>query len=206
MKKTQMYAALGILALTALGACGGGNDAKQPAAGKKALAPTQLATGTLPNYRIINYDSIVSNYNLGIDFKEQLMRLQNNYDAEERKLGNSFQSRYNSFMQKQDKLSQERVQLPSEVDALQKEGEQLQNYYQQSQQSLQKLQLEIQKTMMENSQTIMDSLQNFLQEYVAVHGYEAIFFSESAPYYNPALDVTNEVVEGLNARYNKVKK
>lgn len=37
-------------------------------------------------------------------------------------------------------------------------------------------------------------------------GYDAILFKAATLYINPALDITNEVVEGLNARYNKVKK
>lgn len=203
MKKTILSTCVLLAALAAVTSCGGKDSGKEAVSG--APAPAAYAPGTMPNYRFINFDTICSKYNLAIDFTEQMMRLQNNYDSEEKKMGNHFQSRYNSFMQKQDALSQERVQLPSEVEALQKEGESLQSYYQQSQQSLMKLQMEIQETMQKNSKTIVDSLQNFLKSYVAARGFDAVFFSESAPYYNPALDVTDEVVEGLNARYNKVK-
>lgn len=206
MKKTVFGLGALLMVLVMLSACGNDADKKAPGAAKKSLAAASVQPGGAPNYRFINFDTICTKYNLAIDFTEQMMRLQNNYDSEEKKMGTHFQSRYNTFMKKQEALQQERVQLPSEVDALQKEGESLQNYYQQSQQSLLKLQAEIQETMQKNSKTIVDSLQNFLKDYVAVHGYDAVFFSESAPYYNPALDVTEEVVEGLNARYNKVKK
>lgn len=205
MKKRILGLGLVLMALVTAASCGKSEENKGVPASKNATSAVS-APGTVPNYRFINFDSVCSKYNLAIDFTEQMMRLQNNYDSEEKKMGTHFQSRYNSFMQKQEALSQERVQLPSEVDALQKEGESLQNYYQQSQQSLYKLQAEIQQTMQKNSKTIVDSLQNFLKDYAAAHGYDAVFFSESAPYYHPALDVTDEVVEGLNARYNKVKK
>lgn len=205
MKKTIL--GLGILLLASVTgvSCSNSKEQKAPGAYKNATGAAAMTPGSMPNYRFINFDTICTKYNLAIDFTEQMMRLQNNYDSEEKKMGNHFQSRYNTFMQKQEALQQERVQLPSEVDALQKEGESLQSYYQQSQQSLMKLQMEIQQTMQSNSKTIVDSLQNFLRDYVAAHGYDAVFYSESAPYYNPALDVTDEVVEGLNARYNKVK-
>ena len=206
MKKTIFGLSMVIFTLVAVTSCG--NSDNKPAAAYKNANPTAAAAnpGAMPNYRFVNFDTICSKYNLAIDFTEQMMRLQNNYDSEEKKMGTHFQSRYQSFMQKQEALSQERVQLPSEVDALQKEGESLQSYYQQSQQSLLKLQAEIQETMAKNSKTIVDSLQNFLKDYSIARGYDAVFFSESAPYYSPALDVTDEVVEGLNARYNKVKK
>lgn len=206
MKNKILGFGVGLAALLVVTSCGGsGSDKASPAVSKNATG--QMANpGSLPNYRFINFDTICSKYNLAIDFTEQMMRLQNNYDSEEKKMGSNFQTRYNSFMKKQEAMSQERVQLPSEVDALQKEGQSLESYYKQSQQSLMKLQMEIQETMQKNSQTIVDSLKSFLKSYVASHGYDAVFFSESAPSYNPALDVTDEVVEGLNARYNKVKK
>lgn len=206
MKNKILGFGLSIMALAAVTSCGnsGGSGSSVPAS-KNATAKNVNA-GALPNYRFINFDTICARYNLAIDFTEQMMRLQNNYDSEEKKMGNHFQSRYQTFMQKQEAMSQERVQLPSEMEALQKEGQSLESYYKQSQQSLMKLQMEIQETMQKNSQTIVDSLKSFLRGYVAANGYDAVFFSESAPCFNPALDVTDEVVEGLNARYNKVKK
>lgn len=205
MKKTTLFVGLAFAGACLMWSCGGEGSKSASSQDKTTAEVAPLPAEAKPNYRIVNFDTICAKYNLAIDFTEQLMRLQNNYDAQEKKLGSTFQSRYNTFMQKQDKLSQERVQLPSEIDALQKEGEQLQSYYQQSQESLAKLQVEIQKTMVNNSKVIMDSVQNYLKNVAVKFGYEAIFFSESVPYYHPSLDITAEVVEGLNAAYNKVK-
>lgn len=207
MKNLTIGLGLSLLAASVFSACGGSktpdpNESKN----KTESASPALPAGSAPNYRFINFEEICNKYNLAIDFTEQMMRLQNNYDAQEKQLGSNFQSRYNTFMDKQDKLSQERVQNPLDVEALQKEGEQLQKYYQTSQESLGKLQMEIINTRDRNAKVIMDSLKNYLQVYVAAKGYEAVFFSDNSPYYHPSLDVTEEVVEGLNARYNKVKK
>ena len=54
--------------------------------------------------------------------------------------------------------------------------------------------------------TVNDSINAFIEEYNKKHGYDAIFFKAAALHFNPALDITDEIVEGLNARYNKVKK
>ena len=51
-----------------------------------------------------------------------------------------------------------------------------------------------------------DSIDSYIKDYNAKHGYDAILFKNAGVYFNPALDITNEVIEGLNARYNKVEK
>lgn len=64
----------------------------------------------------------------------------------------------------------------------------------------------MQKAMMDAQKTVNDSITKFIEEYNATRGYDAILYKNATLYINPALDITNEVVEGLNARYNKVKK
>ena len=54
--------------------------------------------------------------------------------------------------------------------------------------------------------TINDSINAFIETYNKTRGYDAILFKAATLYINPQLDITDEVVEGLNARYNKVKK
>ena len=49
-----------------------------------------------------------------------------------------------------------------------------------------------------------DSINSFINDYNAKHGYDAILLRSSGLYFNPALDITSEVVAGLNARYTKV--
>ena len=53
---------------------------------------------------------------------------------------------------------------------------------------------------------LQDSILNFINEYNAIHKYDAILYKAAGIYFSPSLDITNEVVEGLNARYNKVAK
>ena len=89
--------------------------------------------------------------------------------------------------------------------------------YEQDQSSLNSMQAEAQKqaaTLQSNfeqqalqaQKNVNDSINAFIEEYNKSRGYDAIFFKAATLYINPALDVTDEVVEGLNARYNKLKK
>ena len=52
---------------------------------------------------------------------------------------------------------------------------------------------------------LQDSLNNFIADYVKTHNYDAILFKNAGAYFNPALDITKEVIDGLNARYKKVE-
>lgn len=203
MKKTIF--GLGAMLLLMAASCGGSGDKKAPAGSKNATATAVPTPGAMPNYRFINFDSLCAKYNLAIDFTEQMMRLQNNYDSEVKRQSSSISSKEQSLQKKYESLANSRVPLPSEQEAFEKEMQIYQNMQVQAQQSVTKLQLEIEKTAAENLNTIMDSVQRFLGSYAPAHGYDAVLFSSNAPYYNPALDVTDEVVEGLNARYNKIK-
>ena len=49
-----------------------------------------------------------------------------------------------------------------------------------------------------------DSIENYIKEYNKTKGYDAILFKAAGVYFNPALDITNDIISGLNARYNKV--
>ena len=55
------------------------------------------------------------------------------------------------------------------------------------------------------NQQLNDSIQSFIKDYNSSHHYDAILFKAAGVYFNPALDITKEVVEGLNGRYNIVK-
>lgn len=207
MKRTILHIGLGLMAMSCLVSCGGekkdaDNNQKVQALAKKA------ADGTLPNYRFVDIDTLMLKYNLSVDFNEQMIRMQNNYQEEEKRQNNSLNSKGESFQKRYQAASQQSVPLPSEMDALQKEYESLQSQANQAQQKLAKLGMEIEQSQVNNFKTVMDSIQNFLKEYAAAHGYDAIIASGTGTgtlYYDPALDVTEEVVEGLNARYNKVK-
>lgn len=58
----------------------------------------------------------------------------------------------------------------------------------------------------QQQQQLNDSIQAFIKEYNKTKGYDAILFKAAGVYFNPALDITDEVIKGLNERYTKVAK
>ena len=57
-----------------------------------------------------------------------------------------------------------------------------------------------------SAKIVNDSIMSYIKEYNESHHYDAIFMKAATLYINPDLDITDEIIEGLNARYNKVKK
>ena len=63
----------------------------------------------------------------------------------------------------------------------------------------------IQNQIAEFNRQLSDSIQNFIKDYNATRHYDAILYRASGLYFNPALDITGEIIEGLNARYKSDK-
>lgn len=201
MKKSIYCIAIGILSLGIMSACGKDEAKKEDETKKTSSVSAQTTKGSLPNYRFVDSDTIMLKYNLSIDFNEQMIRLQNNLADAEKRERESLQTRAAALQKKM-----EAAQSQSDVDALKSEYDQIQKAQGQAEQKLSQMGMDMEKTLAANAQVVMDSLTNFLKDYAEQRGYDAVFVKNCAPYYNPALDVTDEVVEGLNARYNKVKK
>ncbi|MDE6095923.1 MAG: OmpH family outer membrane protein [Muribaculaceae bacterium] len=182
-----------------LGAASCNSESKKetPAA---AAAKTANSGNDLPNYRYVDLDSVLSKYNLAKDYNEEMLRMQTNMESEVKRHENSIQSFASSMqkkMQNNGYLSEESYRA---------DEDKIKNMQTNAQRSVATLQNNFENAAMTAQKTVNDSIQAFIQEYNAKKGYDAIFFKGATLLINPALDITDEVVEGLNARYNKVKK
>lgn len=198
MKKINSFvvASLAVLAMMAT-ACGSGEEKKAaPAAAKTAKTEIHV----LPNYRYVDLDSVLSKYNLAKDFNEEMLRMQNNMQNAEKQHTTKIQNFANSMQNKMQNNS-----YLSEASYRQDE-QTLNNMQNEAQRALTNLQTNMQNAAMQGQQAVIDSITQFIKEYNKTRGYDAIFQKASTLYINPELDITDEVVEGLNARYNKVAK
>lgn len=201
MKKLILRAsalAFAISLCATLPSCGG-NDSKEadkPAAAAKSSAKSN----ELPNYRYVDLDTVLSKYNLAKDYNEEMLRMQTNMESEVKRHENSIQS-FASSMQK--KLQNNGYLSEESYKA---DQDKINNMQASAQRSVATLQSNFENAAMNAQKTVNDSVQAFIKDYNAKKGYDAIFFKAATLYINPDLDITNEVVEGLNARYNKVKK
>lgn len=187
------------VAFFALVSCSGNESGSPKTADKKKTAKTESTAG-LPNYRYVDLDTILSRYNLAKDYNEEMLRMQTNMESAYKRHQSKLQSFANTVqnkMQNNGYLSeasykQDQEKFASMQNNAQRDAANLQNNFQ--------------NAALKAQQTVNDSIEAFIKEYNAKRGYDAIFFKAATLYINPELDITDEVVEGLNARYNKMKK
>lgn len=196
--KKNLLTVLSLAILLIATACG---DAKKDDknAGNQAKAKTANAAAELPNYRYVDIDTVFLKYNLAKDFDEEMMRMQANYESEAKRHESSIRSFANTMQNKY----QNNQYNETSYNADQQKMQQMQTN---AASAMDKLQRNMMTTDSIAKKNVMDSIENFIKSYNASHHYDAIFLKQTTLYINPDLDITDEVVEGLNARYNKVKK
>lgn len=200
MNKSIIAAALAVcLAGGVIAGCDSDNKGKNTAQ-KGVTAKNDAKKGSLPNYRYVDIDTVLSRYNLAKDYNEEMTRMQTNMENELKRHENSLQNKAASIQQKmQNNGYASEANYKADQDAFAK----MQNN---AQQAAGNLQNKYANEAMKAQQIVQDSIDAFIKDYNASRGYDAIFFKNATLYINPELDITDEVVEGLNARYNKMKK
>lgn len=157
--------------------------------------------GTISGLKVayVEVDTLLAKYNFCVDLNEAMIKKSENVRAtlnqKARELENQrdeFQNKYqnNAF------ASQERAQ--QEYNRIVKLEQDLQTLSD-------KLQTELATEQEQNSIQLNDSIKSFMKDYIKTHGYNFVFTNtglDNLLYADQAFDITQEVVEGLNARYS----
>lgn len=150
----------------------------------------------------VNIDSILLNYTLANELNDVLTKKQDNMKAKLEKDGKELEKEYQIF--------QDKVQRG--IYLTQQRAEEAQQQIMMRQQELQKLeydytnQLSFEQQKM-NAQ-LFDSVSNYIKIYNSPEAYQVILahsISSNILYGSEQLDITNEILSGLNQRYS-VKK
>lgn len=199
MKKNFLKAAAYSFALTmciVLPSCSQQKEDKTPVAAAQDTTPAHV----LPNYRYVDIDTVLSKYNLAKDYSEEMVRMQNNMESEAKRHENSIQSLATTI---QNKMQNNGYLSEASYKA---DQEKFNNMQVNAQKAMANLQSSFEAAMLSANKTVNDSIIAYIKEYNSKKGYDAIFQKGATLYIDPALDITSDIVEGLNARYNKVKK
>lgn len=202
--KKFIFATLSLCALIAsasLASCSNsdGKTADEPATATDKTAEKTAVQPTL-NIRYIDGDSISAKYNFAKDLQESAVRAYSKLEAAQQSRQNDLQSfgkSIDSKMKTNGYLSEESYK--ADVMKFQKMQSDAENY-------LAGLQRNTEMELAQQQQQLADSIQTFIKEYNKTKGYDAILFKAAGVYFNPALDITDEVIKGLNERYTKVAK
>ena len=164
--------------------------AEAPKAGGAALENLKI--------RYIDEDSIMANYNLAKDINEAMLRRQNQFDAAQKQRGNEI-SKFGNAMQQKYQNNQYLTEEAFNADQakLQKMQADAENY-------LAGLQQSIQNELNQSQIQWLDSIDNFMKDYAKKKGFDMVLRKSATLFIDEKYDVTNEVIEGLNKRYNKV--
>lgn len=177
--------------------------------GKKA--PELVQVDEVLPIAIVNTDSILKHYTLAVESTEQLMTSYENSTVKLDNQARAFQKEYETF-QRDVMDFQRKVEANAFLSRERAESEQkrLQNKEQQllkKQQDLEALRQKLSSDFMEQqnvlNKQLADSVQQYLREYNADGRFhlivnDAVVMNKVAGY-----DITDEVIEGLNARYTK---
>ena len=145
----------------------------------------------------VDIDSLLSNYKLSVKLNNDMLRKTENAQLTLGEKAKSIQADMADFQKKlENNVFATRERAENEQARIIKRQEE---YARLEQRLAGELAAEEQK----NSIALRDSINNFMKEYNAAHGYDIILsrMGENILFANEALDITKEVIDGLNNRY-----
>lgn len=201
MKKFA-FAAIAVALTLGVSSCGDKKSTDSTPSSSDSITertPVDPGEGFAPttNIRYIDLNKISQEYHLAKDFQDLLIRNESdiqtyhrNKSAEIQKLASQIEEkgRNNGYLSQQSYEADMRKLQQMQADA---------------EAGLSRKQQEYQQQLEEQTYNIQQNIQNFLVEYNKEHHYDAILYQSSGAYFNPDLDITDEVVEGLNKIYNQ---
>ena len=199
MKKLAIPAKFLCIA-TLIGSMAACSGSDKPEAATAAPAATNGAAPATLNIRYIDSDSVTAHYILAQEFQELTLSALSKMESIKQARGSEIQKLMQQIDQKgrnNGYLSQESYE--ADMANLAKKQQDAENV-------LGNMQQRAQQEMAQRQIELNDSLESFIKDYNATHGYDAILFKAAGVYFNPALDITDEVIKGLNERYEKSKK
>ena len=192
-----IVALAGLAVLYVLHFTGAGTHSKH---NPNATAPIVSAEGGL-KIAFIDTDTLMAKYEYAKDLSEELNEYQKQQENSYKQQITQFQTDYNNYLQNGTKytLSQQKAK----EEEWQKRAEKLSTLEQE-------LGMRIQERTMKESEKMTNAVYAFIREYNAANQQFDLILAKSFTntpllYANPGMDITNEIVEGLNAEYAQVK-
>lgn len=197
MKLQQIACFSLLLMLTALSSC----DKKTPANNVKpnGLPKAGQNDAKSAGIAIVDIDSLADQYEYCIAGQKALEAKQNSYRNQLNAKGQALQNAMVSFQKKaQNGGFTSQQQAEAAQASLQKQQQELQGFQE-------RIEREMAQATQKYQTTLRDSLHNFLNVYNADGRFKVILSKsgDNVLYADPSVDITKDVVAGLNQRYKK---
>ena len=166
-----------------------------------AAAPVAYNGETL-KIAYVDVDTLLINYSLWIELNEEMIRKEESVRATLNEKAKSLQTEYEEFERKlnnnafatRERAEAEQKRILKKREELEETSERLTN----------ELAIENNK----NSVLFRDSINAYIRDYNKQHGYNIILsrIGDNILYIDNAMNITQEIIDGLNARHEKSKK
>lgn len=166
-----------------------------------ATAPAAYNGETL-KIAYVDIDTLLISYNLWIELNEEMIRKEESVRATLNEKAKTLQTEYEEFEHKlnnnafatRERAEAEQKRILKKREELEETSERLTN----------ELAIENNK----NSVLFRDSINAYIRDYNKEHGYNIILsrIGDNILYIDNAMNITQEIVDGLNARHEKSKK
>ena len=143
----------------------------------------------------IDVDSLLANYEFSKDLSEQMTQKEENYRLLLAEEMNKFQKEVEDFNKKlqnnvfssPERAQSEQTRLAKKQQSLQEKSDKYSNdlYLENNQ----------------NAQKLSETIDNFIKEYNKSHGYNLIISKAALMFADDSMDITAEILDGLNAAY-----
>ena len=166
-----------------------------------AQADSTACTAAAGSIVYINLDEILAKYDMANELSSVVETKVQNIEAEVNRRGKKIQNAEKEFNEKLEKGLMTRSTAEVEAQKIQKQAANYQNYAAQKQQ-------EIQEELMVMNNQIADAIKTYIEKYNEEKKFAMILTCQAGQpvlVADPSLDVTAEVLAGLNAEYVKTK-
>lgn len=200
MKKSVFSVlALSTVFILSAASCGGGDKNTSTDDSSTVLTPDTSKVehegfAAKTNIRYVDIDSILSGYTYArqemekLDKKSfELQQYQNTLAAQVQKKANDIQTKVNN----NGYLSQQSYEA---------DMQEYQNMVQSADNNYAKRAQALNVELAQAQETVLKAIENYIIKYNQDKKYDAILLRNAGIYFNPALDITKEIIEGLNAQ------
>ncbi len=200
MKRFKFTAIAAATATILLFAQCANNQPNQAAPAATPATTTAVEGGIKVAY--VDVDSLLNNYKFSVKLRNEMLRKGENMRMTLSEKGKALQADAEDFRRK----------VENNVYATRQRAEEEQARILKSQEDLarleQRLVNELSAEDQKNNLALRDSINNFLKEYNKTHGYDLILskMADNILLGSESLDITKEVIDGLNNRYKEESK
>jgi outer membrane protein len=178
------------------------NEVKETKTASNAVKKNKTLNSNGLKVAYINTDTIMAKYQMAIDMEKSLQDYQKRLRNELESKLNKFQSDYENYLKNGANLTlTQQKQTEQDLTKRQQELPQLE----------QQMMLNLQERQAEDNKKMLDAVYAFIKDYNKKHQNFDIILSKSyigssVLYIDEGMDITNEIVEGLNKEYEEYKK